>query len=197
MVSFGLAPALVMYEWALGSMATLGWVPAKLGWLAAFVYTAGTALRLARFNTQLGSADKHYFIGLPSPSAAAIMVGLVWVGDDAGLHGKELLWLAFFITIGTGTLMVSNILYYSFKAVDLRGKVPFVAALAIVLAFVFASIDPPKILFAVFLAYGLSGPVLYVLRRRHRGRRKTQGSTESESNASGQEQGPRDPGPDE
>jgi CDP-diacylglycerol--serine O-phosphatidyltransferase len=107
------------------------------------------------------------------------------------------LWLAFFITIGTGTLMVSNILYYSFKAVDLRGKVPFVAALAIVLAFVFASIDPPKILFAVFLAYGLSGPVLYVLRRRHRGRRKTQGSTESESNASGQEQGPRDPGPDE
>ena len=184
MVSFGLAPALVMYEWALGGMATLGWVPAKLGWLAAFVYTAATALRLARFNAQSGRTDKRYFIGLPSPSAAAIMVGLVWVGDDAGLDGKQLLWLAFFITIGTGILMVSNILFYSFKTVDLRGKVPFVAALAIVLAFVFASIDPPKVIFAVFLAYGLSGPVLYVLRRRQRLRRQAMGYLEPEDSVS-------------
>jgi CDP-diacylglycerol--serine O-phosphatidyltransferase len=176
MVSFGLAPALVMYEWALGGMANLGWVPAKLGWLAAFIYTAAAALRLARFNTQVGSADKHYFIGLPSPSAAAIMAGLVWVGNDLGMHGNQLLWLAFIITIGTGTLMVSNIPYYSFKQVDLRGRIPFVAMLAIVLVFVFASLDPPKMLFTVFLVYGLSGPVVTFLRRRQRARRRILGS---------------------
>ncbi len=183
MVSFGLAPALVMYEWALGGMATLGWVPAKLGWLAAFVYTAGAALRLARFNAQR-SVDKRYFIGLPSPSAAAIMAGLVWVGDDLGMHGNQALWLAFAITVGTGLLMVSNILYYSFKQVDLRGKVPFMTALAVVLVFVFASIDPPKVLFSVFLAYGLSGPLLFVVRRRQRQRRKLSGAAPAESGTS-------------
>lgn len=181
MVSFGLAPALVMYEWALVGMGSLGWVSAKLGWLAAFVYTAGAALRLARFNAQVSNTDKRYFIGLPSPSAAAIMVGLVWVGDDLGMKGNQLLWLAFIITIGTGLLMVSNILYYSFKQVDLRGKVPFVAVLAIVFAFVFASIDPPKVLFLVFLAYGLSGPVLFVLRRRQRLRRRQTDLSELEN----------------
>jgi CDP-diacylglycerol--serine O-phosphatidyltransferase len=172
MVSFGLAPALVMYEWALGSMATFGWVPAKLGWLAAFVYTAAAALRLARFNAQSGHADKRYFIGLPSPSAAAIMVGLVWVGDDLGMEGNQLAWIAFFVTLGTGALMVSNVIYFSFKQVDLKGKIPFVAALAVVMVFVFASIDPPKVLFTGFLAYGLSGPLLFVVRRRQRQRRK-------------------------
>lgn len=181
MVSFGLAPALVMYEWALGGMANLGWVPAKLGWLAAFIYTAAAALRLARFNTQVGSADKHYFIGLPSPSAAAIMAGLVWVGNDLGMHGNQLLWLAFIITIGTGALMVSNIPYYSFKQVDLRGRIPFVAMLAIVLVFVFASLDPPKMLFTGFLVYGLSGPVVTFLRRRQRARRRILGSSQVEN----------------
>lgn len=178
MVSFGLAPALIMYQWALGSMATLGWVPAKLGWLAAFIYTAGAALRLARFNTQVGSADKRYFMGLPSPSAAAIMVGLVWVGHDLGWQGKQLLWLAFIITVGTGLLMVSNILYHSFKKIDLKGRVPFVAVLAMVAVLVFASLDPPKILFAGFLIYGLSGPVLALLRRRQRARRRALGLAE-------------------
>ncbi len=178
MVSFGIAPALVMYEWALAGMANLGWVPAKLGWLAAFVYTAGTALRLARFNTQIGSADKRYFMGLPSPSAAAVMVGLVWVGDDLGMRGNQLLWLAFVITVATGMLMVSNILYYSFKNVDLKGRVPFVALLAIVMALVFASIDPPKILFAGFLCYALSGPVLALLRYRQRAHRRALGLDE-------------------
>jgi CDP-diacylglycerol--serine O-phosphatidyltransferase len=178
MVCFGLAPALVMYEWALGGMASLGWAPAKLGWLAAFVYTAGAALRLARFNTQSGSADKRYFIGLPSPSAAAIMVGLVWVGNDLGIHGDQLLWLAFFVTVGTGMLMVSNIIYHSFKQVDLKGRVPFVTILAVVLAFVFASIDPPKVFFGVFFTYGLSGPALFLWRRRQRARRRARGSAE-------------------
>ncbi|MDX1654648.1 MAG: CDP-diacylglycerol--serine O-phosphatidyltransferase [Candidatus Competibacteraceae bacterium] len=175
MVSFGVAPALIMYQWALGSMAELGWVPAKLGWLAAFIYTAGTALRLARFNTQVGYADKRYFLGLPSPSAAAIMAGLVWVGHDLGWSGNQLLWLAFLITVGAGTLMVSNVLYFSFKQVDLKGRVPFVAVLAMVMVFVFASLDPPKVLFTGFLLYGLSGPTLTLLRRRQRARRRAGG----------------------
>jgi len=172
MVSFGLAPALIMYEWALGEMADLGRVPGQLGWLAAFAYAACTALRLARFNTQIGSVDKRYFVGLACPSAAAIMLGLVWVGDDLGMRGNQLLWLAFIITIATAALMVSNILYYSFKEFDIKGRVPFVAILAIVLVFVFTSIDPPKILFTGFLLYGLSGPVMLLLQYRRRARRR-------------------------
>lgn len=183
LVSFGLAPALIMYEWALAGMANLGPVAAKLGWLAAFFYTALAALRLARFNTQIGSADKRYFIGLPSPSAAAIMVGLVWVSEDLGITGEHLLWLAFFVTIGTGALMFSNILYHSFKQVDLRGRVPFIAVLVVVLVFVFTSIDPPKILFGGFFIYGLSGPVLFLLRRRQRARRRGVGLPEPETKA--------------
>ncbi|HXH03072.1 MAG TPA: CDP-diacylglycerol--serine O-phosphatidyltransferase [Candidatus Competibacteraceae bacterium] len=175
MVSFGLAPALIMYEWALRHMATLGWAPAKLGWLAAFIYTAGAALRLARFNVQLGSVDKRYFIGLPSPSAAAIMVGLVWVGNDLEVLGKQWLWLAFVVTIGAGLLMVSNFLYYSFKQIDLKGRVPFAVPLAVVLAFVLLSINPPRMLFTVFLLYGLSGPALWLFRQRQRLKRRQQG----------------------
>jgi CDP-diacylglycerol--serine O-phosphatidyltransferase len=179
LVSFGLAPALIMYEWALSSMANMGPVTAKLGWLAAFFYTALAALRLARFNTQIGDADRRYFVGLPSPSAAAIMAGLVWVGEDMGIEGKQLLWFAFFVTVGTGALMFSNILYYSFKRIDLRGKIPFMAVLVVVLVFIFTSIDPPKVLFAGFLTYGLSGPILYLWRRWQRVRRRGLGSPET------------------
>ena len=175
MVSFGVAPALIMYEWALVSMADWGWVPAKLGWLAAFIYTAATALRLARFNTQLGSSDKRFFLGLPCPVAAAIMVGLVWVGDDLNISGNRLVWLAFFITVGSGILMVSSLLYYSFKEIDLRGRIPFVALLAIVLIFAFASIDPPKVLFAAALCYGLSGPALTLWRYKQKLQRRSKG----------------------
>jgi len=172
MVSFGLAPALIMYQWALFDMANLGVVPAKLGWLAAFLYTACAALRLSRFNIQVGSTDKRYFMGLPSPSAAAIMVGLVWVGDDLGVHGKQLLWLAFLVTISTSILMVSNVLYYSFKQVDLKGPVPFVTVLAMVLILVLASLDPPKMLFTGFSIYGLSGPLVWLWRVRQRAQRR-------------------------
>lgn len=171
MVSFGLAPALVMYEWGLAGMAELGRVPGQLGWLAAFAYAACAALRLARFNTQIGRTDKRYFLGLPSPSAAAILVGLVWVGQDMGFAGEDLQWLALIVTLGAAALMVSPIRYHSFKQFDLRGRVPFVAVLAVVAVFVFASLDPPKILFAGFFIYGLSGPVLALLRRR-RGQRR-------------------------
>lgn len=178
MVSFGVAPALIMYEWALAGMAGLGWVPAKLGWLAAFIYAAAGALRLARFNTQIGSADKRFFMGLPIPMAAAIMVGLVWIGDDLKISGNQFLWLAFVITLASGLLMVSNILYLSFKEVDLKGRIPFVALIAIVFIFVLFSIDPPKVFFIVALTYGLSGPVLALWRWRKRARRRSTGIDE-------------------
>jgi len=165
MVSFGLAPALVVYEWALHDLG-------KLGWLAAFVYTAGAALRLARFNTQLGVSDKRFFQGLASPSAAAIVAGLVWVGHDLGYQGGDLQIAAFAITVAAGLLMVSNIRYYSFKELDLRGRVPFVAGLVVVLLFVLVSTDPPKVLFIAFALYALSGPVTtLLLLRRWRARR--------------------------
>ena len=165
MVSFGLAPSLVMYEWALSGLG-------KLGWLAAFIYTAGGALRLARFNTQVGIADKRYFQGLASPAAAAIVAGMVWVGTDNAIAGYDLRIPAFFLTLMAGLLMVSIIRYRSFKDLDLRNKVPFVAIIVVVMVFVFISIDPPQVLFGIFLLYGFSGPVLTLnsLRKRRAAR---------------------------
>ncbi|NOR52110.1 MAG: CDP-diacylglycerol--serine O-phosphatidyltransferase [Gammaproteobacteria bacterium] len=162
MVSFGMAPALVIYEWALRGMG-------KIGWLAAFIYVAAAALRLARFNTQVAVADKRYFQGLASPAAAAVIAGAVWVGDGFALSGAILNWGALILTIAAGVLMVSNVRYYSFKTLDLKGKVPFVAMLIVVLIFVLISIDPPLVLWSVFVLYALSGPVLtIVLLLRHR-----------------------------
>jgi CDP-diacylglycerol--serine O-phosphatidyltransferase len=160
MVCFGLAPALVMYEWSLQSMVSVGW--AKLGWLAAFVYTAAAALRLARFNAQVATAEKAYFRGLPSPSAAGVLAGLVWAATDLGIDGDALVYLVFFLTVSVGLLMVSNIRYFSFKEFHFRHRVSFVAMLVVVLVYVFASIDPPKVLFAGFLVYVISG-IVYTL----------------------------------
>lgn len=170
MVSFGLAPALVIYQW---SLASLG----KPGWLAAFIYTAGAALRLARFNTQVGNGDKRFFQGLASPAAAAIVAGAVWVGDSYGVRGSEFAIATSILTVAVGLLMVSNIRYYSFKDLDLRGKVPFIAILAVVLAFVFVSIDPPQVLFGLFLLYALSGPAMtiFLLQRKRRDRHPSDG----------------------
>jgi len=161
LVAFGLAPALVMYHWALAGLG-------KIGWLAAFVYTAGTALRLARFNTQIGVADKRYFQGLPSPSAAAIMAGSIWVAEEYSFAGVDLAWVACGLTVVTGLLMVSNFRYHSFKQIDLQGKIPFIAAVVVMLAFFVIFLQPPLVLFLLFLSYALSGPVwtLVFLRRR-------------------------------
>ncbi|MCW9013215.1 MAG: CDP-diacylglycerol--serine O-phosphatidyltransferase [Gammaproteobacteria bacterium] len=172
MVSFGMAPSLVVYQWALSSMVEWGWQWGKVGWTAAFIYTACAAMRLARFNTQIGVADKRYFQGLPSPSAAAAVAGFVWVCQDYGINGPEVAIPALVITALAGILMVSNILYYSFKEINLRGKVPFLAILVIVLAFALASIHPPAVLFIVFMAYIVSGPMLSGVRwYRKRGKR--------------------------
>ena len=162
MVAFGLAPALVVYEWSLVSLG-------KLGWLAAFVFTASAALRLARFTVQVAVADKRYFQGLPSPSGAALLGMLVWLGVDYEVSGKD---AAVFVSLGTiltGILMVTNIRYHSLKDFDLKGKVPFISALVIVLVFVMISIDPPLVLFLGFLIYAISGPILTLFHmRKHR-----------------------------
>ena len=153
MVSFGAAPALVMYEWVLRDLG-------KLGWIAAFVYVAGAALRLARFNTLLEVADKRYFMGLPSPSAAALVAGLVWVVDDLGYDPDALRWLAWAVTLFAGLTMVSNLKYYSFKTINLKKSVPFVAIFLIVLFVALLSWQPPLVLFAAFVVYAVSGYVV-------------------------------------
>ena len=169
MISFGLAPALVVYEWSLNTMG-------KLGWLAAFLYTAAAALRLARFNTQVGIADKRYFQGLASPSAAAIVAGLVWLGDDLGMDGSDLRYAALGTTVLVGILMVSNLRYHSFKALDLKERMPFFKAIVIVLVFVLVAMHPPQILFVLFLAYAVSGPLFTLAQlRQRRAARKGQG----------------------
>lgn len=150
MISFGLTPALVMYEWAL--MHT-----GKLGWLVAFLYVAAAALRLARFNTQK-VRDKRYFLGMPSPAAAALLAAFVWVMDTHGVQGRGMQGLALMLTFATAAAMVSNIRYRSFKDLDLKGKVPFVALLIVVLVFVLIAFDPPRVLFVLFCGYFLSGP---------------------------------------
>jgi len=167
MVSFGLAPALIMYQWALSDIG-------KLGWLAAFVYTASAALRLARFNTQAASIDKRFFQGLPSPAAAAVLAGMIWFGTDLGFtDGKTMLVFCLPVTILVGILMVSNIRYHSFKQIDLKGKVPFMAVLVIVAAFVLVAVEPPLVLCTVTLLYAISGPILTLATiRKHRESRK-------------------------
>jgi CDP-diacylglycerol---serine O-phosphatidyltransferase len=159
MVSFGLAPSLVIYEWALSGLG-------KLGWLAAFMYAAAAALRLARFNTQIGTVDKRYFTGLPSPSAAALIVGLVWVMHSTyGVPGPQVSFLALGFTVFAAIAMVSNVRYHSFKNLNVKDRVSFVAVIAVVLVFVLISLDPPQVLFMIFLAYGISGPLFAFLRQ--------------------------------
>jgi CDP-diacylglycerol--serine O-phosphatidyltransferase len=170
MVSFGVAPALIMYEWALQGYG-------KWGWIAAFIYVAGAALRLARFNVNIGVVDRRFFQGLPSPAAAALVAGLIWVATDLretrwiSATGADLGWLAWIMTVYAGLSMVSNAPFYSFKDIDLRKSVPFVFVLGLVLLFVLISTDPPVILFLLFLSYGVSGHVIWAWRwqRRRRG----------------------------
>lgn len=157
MLSFGAAPALVVYEWSLRGMG-------KLGWLAAFVYCAGAALRLARFNTNIGVVDKRYFQGLPSPAAAALVTGFIWLMHDLGFEGQNLTWYAWAITLYAGLTMVTNVPFYSFKEINFRKSVPFIAIFVIVLIFVLVSSDPPKVLFGMFVFYGLSGYAIYFWR---------------------------------
>jgi len=162
MVCFGVAPALIMYEWALQGLG-------RVGWIIAFIYCVGAALRLARFNTNIDVVDKRYFQGLPSPAAAALVVGFIWVSDDFQIARVETVrWLAALLTLYAGLTMVANAPFYSFKDFNLRRSVPFWAILLVVLALVMISAKPPLVLFGLFLAYGFSGYALWIWRRRRR-----------------------------
>ncbi len=158
MVSFGAAPALVIYEWSLRGLG-------KWGWVAAFVYVAGAALRLARFNTNHATVEKNFFQGLPSPASAALVAGFVWVFEDLRYVGSDLAWPSWFVTVFAGLSMVSNSPFYSGKKINFRKSVPFIVVVAIMLGFVAVFSDPPKWLFAMFVAYGLSGHLLWAWRR--------------------------------
>ena len=150
MVSFGAAPALVIYEWSLRGLG-------KLGWIAAFVYCAAAALRLARFNTMLEVADKRWFQGLPSPSAAALVAGFVFIMDDYRVVPQSVEWWAWGVTLVAGLLMVSNLRYWSFKTINLKRSVPFVAVLLAVVFIALLSYQPAVVLFGGFVAYAISG----------------------------------------
>ena len=169
MVSFGAVPALIVYIWALKDLGKAGWIPA-------FVYISGAALRLARFNVNIGVVDKRFFQGLPSPAAAALVIGLVWVVDDAGYRNLSdspaIAWTAFVVTLYAGLSMVTNAPFYSFKVVGARRTVPFIVIVSIALSIALIALDPPKVLFAIFCCYGLSGYVVY-------GRRKMKGKRAS------------------
>jgi CDP-diacylglycerol--serine O-phosphatidyltransferase len=162
MVSFGAAPALIVYEWALKGLG-------KLGWIAAFIYCSGAALRLARFNTNIAVVDKRFFQGLPSPAAAAVVVGFIWVMDSYGFRDvariEWLTWLAFVLTLYAGLTMVTNVPFYSFKDVSFKRTVPFVVIVAIALGFAVLAYHPPLVFFSLFLVYGVSGYGVYVWRR--------------------------------
>jgi len=158
MVSFGAAPALVMYEWALRGMG-------RWGWIAAFVYCVCAALRLARFNTQLAVADKRYFTGLPSPAAAALVAGMIWVFNDYQVGGGEVKWIAWGVTLFAGVTMVSNIKYYSGKDFNLRRIVPFWVTIAIVVALLVVASDPSHALWGLFVVYAISGYFMWVVNR--------------------------------
>ncbi|MFN3616360.1 MAG: CDP-diacylglycerol--serine O-phosphatidyltransferase [Aquabacterium sp.] len=161
MVSFGAAPALIIYEWALKDLG-------KWGWIAAFVYCSCAALRLARFNTNIAVVDKRFFQGLPSPAAAGLVMGMIWVVTDLGESALTLpwmVWMAFAVTLYAGLTMVTNIPFYSFKDVNFRRTVPFIVVVAIALGLAVITIHPPIVLFAIFVIYGTSGYGVYIWKR--------------------------------
>jgi CDP-diacylglycerol---serine O-phosphatidyltransferase len=164
MVSFGAAPALISYMWALQGLG-------RWGWLAAFVYCACAALRLARFNVNTAVVDKRYFQGLPSPAAAALVAGFIWLMTDMGFDGTEHLggmpipWIMFALALYSGLTMVTNVPFYSFKDISMKRSVPFAVIVLIALGIAVINIDPPIILFGVFMAYGFSGYAIYAWRK--------------------------------
>jgi CDP-diacylglycerol--serine O-phosphatidyltransferase len=169
MISFGAAPAIVMYLWSLSSLG-------QVGLIGAFVHLAGGALRLARFNTQLATQDKNYFQGLPSPAAAALLAGLVWVSEKYAYGVENLPWLVLILTVTTGLLMVSNFRYHSFKDINFKGKVPFVVMIFVMLGFAITLSNPATILCLFFFGYALSGPIVTIIlmrRKRQKSRSKS------------------------
>ena len=161
MVSFGAAPALIAYVWGLTSLG-------RWGWIGAFVYCACAALRLARFNVNTAVVDKRFFQGLPSPAAAALVAGFIWLMNDAGIDGSDVRWITFALMLFAGLTMVTNVPFYSFKDVSMKRSVPFAVIVLVALGIAVINIHPPTVIFALFVMYGLSGYAVY-------GWRKTKG----------------------
>lgn len=162
MISFGMAPGFLMYSWSLSSLSAAHF--GQLSWVIPFVYTACCGLRLARFNVAVGTADKRFFQGLASPSAAAILASFVWVMTGLGVEGADAVVSAAFLTVAAGLGMVSTLTYYSFKDLGDNRKVPFVMLLGLLLLFVVTAVDPPKMILIASLIYGMSGPGYYLFR---------------------------------
>lgn len=158
MVSFGAAPALIAYVWALSTLD-------RWGWFAAFVYCSCAALRLARFNVNTAVVDKRFFQGLPSPAAAALLAGFIWLVTDAGMEGTEVSWIMLALTLYAGLTMVTNVPFYSFKDLSFKRSVPFAVIVLIALGMAIINIDPPTVLFSLFVSYGSSGYLIYGWRR--------------------------------
>ncbi len=158
MVSFGAAPALIAYVWTLKGLG-------RWGWIAAFVYCACAALRLARFNVNTTVVDKRYFQGLPSPAAAALVAGFIWVLTDMGIAGPQWAWPMFGVCLYAGLTMVTNVPFYSFKDVQMKRSVPFAVIVLIAMAIAIINIDPPIVMFGLFVLYGLSGYVIHFWRK--------------------------------
>lgn len=168
LVSFGMAPALVMYHWSLSGLKLMGPAWGKLGWSLAFLYAACAALRLARFNVQTGSTDKRYFIGLASPAAAGLMMSFVWICASNNWSGDSMRAVAPVVTAVAALLMVSRFRYHSFKALPMGERVPFIVILLAVGMFVALAIDPPSVLFTITALYLLSGPASWAWQRMRR-----------------------------
>ena len=172
MVSFGVAPGLIVYVWALQPLG-------KLGWIAAFIYCTCAAFRLARFNVKLDIDNKQFFFGLPSPAAAALIASFIWISFDNGISGNEIFlgffqmqWFAFLLTIFAALSMVTDLRYYSGKDINLRNSQPFIAILVIVMIFGLISHNPAEIIFIILMAYALSGYVVFFRNRYIRNMRK-------------------------
>jgi len=168
LVAFGIAPALIVYQWGLSHMAEYGWIWGKVGWLAAFLFAVSAALRLARFNVTSRSADRRFFEGLPSPPAAIVLTSMVWLGTEMGWSGGPMLAVAAIITALSGALMVSHFPFYSFKEVSAKGRISFTNAILIPLTFILIAIDPPTVLFLMSSTYALSGIGIGLWRRSRR-----------------------------
>lgn len=158
LLSFGVAPAILIYQWSISTAEHVPWLPERLSWMIPFIYCACAALRLARFNSQIGKTDPRYFIGLPSPSAAGTVAGFVWFGTEYQINGADVVFLAMLITLYAGGMMVAPMKYFSFKKIDLKGRIPFFSMGILVLILAVISVNPATLLWLIFFGYALHGP---------------------------------------
>lgn len=175
-IVFGCVPALIAYQWSLHSLAQTGWLWGKLGWLIAFVYTAATVLRLARFNSQAASVNKQFFRGMPCPAAAVLVASLVWSWESMGYAGAQLTWLVMTLMVLAGAAMVSNFSYFALKGFQWKSRVSFVVLLLFIAGLIIVAIDFPKFMFFLTLLYLFSGPALYLARIARRAAARPRGA---------------------